>query len=201
MSFAPETHCDEYLEILNGFTIQARIENQNITYFYPGRENGKRGKNLSPELDKPGLEKKFAESREKIEKDSKLKETLKVLKPNQIAKLPNIDASYTQYSEPNLITKREGRFTNPRAEVLEQSQIPIDEIRNAKAQSILKYCEKESIGVIHFRDGKNVLRNREYVEVQDCIWINHKNKTQGTIIDFVANHQSVSLLHAVSIIN
>lgn len=155
---------EQYLELLSGFNIEARIENQTITYFYPGRAVGKRGKNLAPELDKAGLEKKFADHR-----------TPKPLAP-QVgeSKLSSSSASSLSF----------------------ESLIPLEEIQKAKAHSILQYCRKEKIALVEqVQDGerKRVLKGREHVELFEYHWINHKNKTQGTVIDFVANHQKSKL--------
>lgn len=42
------TNYDEYVALLGALDIQVRIEPKNITYFYPGREHGKRGRSLTP---------------------------------------------------------------------------------------------------------------------------------------------------------
>jgi len=46
-----------------------------------------------------------------------------------------------------------------------------------------------------------VLAGREYVEVSDHQWINHRNKTRGNIIDFVSTHKQVGYLQAIAQIN
>lgn len=60
------TGYEEYAAILSAFDVQVRIEPKNITYFYPGKEHGKRGRNLDPRLDKPALEQKFAANRARL---------------------------------------------------------------------------------------------------------------------------------------
>ncbi len=195
------TNYDEYLSILGDFNIQARIENQNITYYYPGREVGKRGRNLDSALDKPDLERKFAENLERYNKSPELRTVLSQLKSSRIS-ASTVDPPPSSISaRPALVSKRVDGISQPRETILNQSVIPLEEIHNAKTQSILKYCDKEKIGTVQSPEGKTVLKDREYVELSDYSWINHRNKTQGTLIDFVANHRSTSLLHAVSIIN
>lgn len=182
--------------------IQARVEPENITYFYPGREVGKRGRNLDPSLDKPGLEKKFNENLERYNKSPEIRVALSKLRGADVVP-PEKKHPTTQLSPPvsDLVSKRTDGMTLPREGVLQQSIIPLEEIQKAKTQSILKYCEREKIRTVQNTDGKTLLKDREHVELSDYSWINHKNKTQGTLIDFVANHRATSLLHAVSIIN
>lgn len=196
------TNYDEYVAILNTFDIQVRIEPKNITYFYPGRTHGKRGRNLGPELDKPGLEKKFEANQERFQNSPELKKTTAELisayraPPRELSTEEQLPKQVTQL----LSTRAEG-VTTPRGQELETSFIPIEEIQKAKMQSILKYCEKEKINLLLDDSGRTVLRGREYVEVSDYSWINHKNKTKGNIIDFVATHHQTGYLKAVSQIN
>ena len=181
------TNYDEYVSLLNSFDVQVRIEPKNITYFYPGREHGKRGKNLAPRLDKPELEKTFVLNQERLEK-SRNGSSIQV-KPEIGVKVPDL-----------VSTRAEG-VTTPRSEELQKSLIPIQEIQKAKAQSILRYCEKSGIKLNQNESGLNVLAGREYVEVSDHQWINHRNKTRGNIIDFVSTHKQVGYLQAIAQIN
>jgi hypothetical protein len=195
------TNYDEYLSLLSGFNIQARIENQNITYFYPGREVGKRGRNLDPALDKPGLELKFAENLQRYSKSPELRATLLQSGSQDGVRKSGSELTPELTTVGGLVSKRADEMTQTKESVLQQSVIPLEEIQKAKTQSILKYCDKEKIRTTQSADGKTVLKDREHVELSEYAWTNHKNKTQGTLIDFVANHRSTSLLHAVSIIN
>lgn len=194
------TNYDEYLSILGGFNIEARIENQNITYFYPGRP-GKRGRNLAPILDKPSLEKKFEQNRDLVKNSPELQSTLaELITPHRNPS--TIMAHFTSGNRAgDLVSNRKEGITQPRKEILDQSVIPLEEIQKAKTRSILKYCEKEKIRLTQTAEGKTVLKDREHVEVSEYSWTNHRNKTRGTAIDFVANHRSTSFLHAVSILN
>lgn len=172
------TNYDQYVAVLNSFDIQVRIEPQNITYFYPGKNHGKRGKNLSPKLDKEGLENTFSRNRER-------------------AQQLGIDSKPASA----LVSKRAEEITKPRPSELEQSLIPIEELNRAKTGNILRYCEKSKIKLTQDEKGATVLKGRPYVEVSDHTWINHRNKTRGNIIDFVSSHHQVGYLKAVSIIN
>jgi len=129
------TNYDEYLSILSGFNIKARIENENITYFYPGREIGKRGRNLDPALDKPGLERKFTENLERVKNSPQLQDTLaelvsKYRLPTLPEKLQNV-----AHRSPDLVSKRSDGTSQPREAVLQNSLIPLEEIQKAKTQA------------------------------------------------------------------
>ena len=192
------TNYDEYLSLLGAFDIKARVEAKNITYFYPGHEHGKRGKNLDPDLDKSSLERKFVDNLERIKRHPELRQSL-----SEILKgAPESHANqrlHAGVSAP-ISRRRDEKFTEPRSSVLEQSLIPIEAFHEAKTRNILEYCEREKIALKEDASGRTVLKARESLEVTAHSWINHKNKTQGNIIDFVANHREVGIVHAVSIL-
>ena len=164
------TSFDEYVAILNAFDVQVRIEPKNITYYYPDKKHGKRGRNLDPKLDRPALERKF-------------------------------DANRARVAAAPLVSARSDQVTQPREEELARIVIPIEELNRAKMQSILAYCERSKIALSRTEDGRTILKGRSYVEVSDYAWTNHRNKTRGNAIDFVAAHREVNFLHAVSILN
>ena len=195
------TNYDEYVSLLNAFDINVRIEPQNITYFYPGREHGKRGKRLGPALDKPGLEAKFQSNLEKYQTSPDLKKTLSELVAlnRNVPEAGKTQEPITKPAAPLVSSRSEG-ITQPRSEELLQSLIPIEEIHKAKMQSILGYCQREKIDLTRNEQGQTVLTGREYVEVSDYSWTNHKNKTRGNAIDFVAHHRQTGYLNAVSIL-
>jgi hypothetical protein len=196
------TNYDEYLAILNSFDIQARIEPKNITYYYPGHKHGKRGDKLAQTLDKPELERKFQLNLEKYNQSPELKRNLSELNQEfQTLTKQGINNTESRKSSSLLVSTRAEGITKPRSYELAKSIIPIEEIQKAKAQSILKYCEKEGIKISTDKEGKNFLAGRDFVEVSDYTWINHKNRTQGNIIDFVANHEEIGFLHAIAKIN
>jgi hypothetical protein len=192
------TNYDEYLAVLNAFDIKARIEPENITYFYPGREHGKRGKNLDPDLDKASLEKRFSENLSRITQHPELRKSLPDILGTSASELSN-RGKRVEHTAP-VSHRRDEQFTQPRAKVLEQSFIPIEALQQAKTRSILDYCEKQKIPIQRDEAGRMVMKGRERLEVTDYSWINHKNKTRGNVIDFVANHREISLLHAVSLL-
>ena len=196
------TNYDEYLALLNSLDVQARIEPKNITYFYPGREHGKRGKNLKEELDKPALEKKFQSNLEKRAQSPELRKGLSEL-VQEFRSAPSGTADPKAPTPPAtlLVSNRSEKVSTPRLDELAKSQIPIEEIQKAKTQSILRYCEKEGIKISTDKEGRKHLTGRDYVEVTDYSWTNHKNKTRGNLIDFVANHQETGFLQAVAKIN
>ncbi len=196
------TNYDEYIAFLNAFDINVRIEPKNITYFYPGREHGKRGRNLGPELDKPGLEARFQKNWERVQASPEAKRSLSELIKEY--RQPPVTLFRTE-AQPNLaevrVSHRTEGVTTPLEKSLVESHLPVEELRRAKTHSILDYCAREKIAVERAPDGRSVLRGRDYVEVSDFTWTNHKNKTRGNVIDFVANHRQVNFLHAVATLN
>ncbi|CAM6053771.1 unnamed protein product [Sphagnum tenellum] len=177
------TGMDDYCSILSGFNISTRVENKNITYFYPGRNVGKRGRNLSHELDLEGLEKKFLENRTRIQSE-----------PNFRKLVEQVKGSYSPPYKSGVPPSKESR---PSKED-ELRIIPPDALKHAKQQSILKYCSESKIELSQTKDGRKVIAGREHLEVSDYLWINHKNKTRGNVIDFVSTHRNCSLMDAIS---
>lgn len=53
------TSYDEYSAILSELGVSVKVEEKNITYFYPGHSRGKRGSKLGLPYDKAGLEESF----------------------------------------------------------------------------------------------------------------------------------------------
>lgn len=186
------TNFDEYGAILSAFDIQVRVEDKNITYFYPGKNHGKRGKTLDPRLDKPSLEKQFIE--------------------NQVALISNPDAriSLTEwvrdYEASRKIPERPSRgkvSASVDHATLEArfKGIPETELSRAKTHDIIDYCKRTGIELLARDEGGFALKGRDYVHVGEHSWINTKNKTRGTIVDFVAIHKGVSYLEAVAAVN
>lgn len=196
------TNYDEFIAVLNAFDINVRVEPKNITYFYPGRETGKRGRNLGPELDKPGLEARFKKNWERVQASPETKVALSELVAGY-RRAPDALAQASPTANPleARVSRRADGITQPDARALTESILPIEELRRAKAHSILAYCRHEKIALDRTEDGHFVLRGREYVEVSDFTWTNHKNKTRGGVIDFVANHRQVGFLQAVATLN
>ena len=180
------TNFDEYLSVLGSFDIKARVEKENITYFYPGHSKGKRGRNLDPRLDIPGLEAKFNENRARIQSVGGL------VSPSGGAPTQNSN------DKRPITARRDSEFTEVRPEYIGLARIPIDALNQAKTKSILDYCDKNKIPLTRKEDGAFVVTGKENIEVSEYSWKNAKNQTQGTVIDFVANHKRITLLKAVS---
>jgi hypothetical protein len=196
------TNYDEFIAVLNAFDINVRVEPKNITYFYPGRETGKRGRNLGPELDKPGLEARFKKNWERVQASPETKIALSDLVAGYRQPPDTLAATGpTNKTAEARVSRRADGITQPDARSLAESILPVEELRRAKTHSILDYCRREKITLDRAEDGHFVLRGREYVEVSDFTWANHKNKTRGGVIDFVANHRQVGFLQAVAAIN
>jgi hypothetical protein len=181
------TSYDDYAAILGSFDIDIRVEPKNITYFYPGREHGKRGRRLAPALDKEKLEAQFHSNREAVRTSPGLRKTIS-----------EIAAGYTAAQER---ATRPGEVAPTTRDDAALKLLPPEELRQAKLQSILRYCEREKIAIETTGEGRHVLHGREFVEISDYTWINHRNKTRGNAIDFVAHHRQTSYLHAISILN
>ena len=84
---------------------------------------------------------------------------------------------------------------------LSQSLVPISEIRRAREHKIPEYCKRNNIALTTNDKGETVLKGRGYVAISDNEWINHRNKTRGTVIEFVAAHHRITLLGAVAKLN
>jgi len=211
------TSYGEYVSLLNGFGINAKVEEKNITYFYPGHENkGKRGKKLGKELDKAGLEKRFKEndglfrSRPEILEQvrgahERVKNSGGVLE--RVRGAPLLESADVQngtakdYGKYQKVGRRQSRYTHPSEHDLRNSIIPQDEIDRARFGNIPEYCKKNKIGLVPNQNGKFFLKGKEFVEVGDFEWINHKNRTRGNLIDLVAAYKGTTYLKAISIIN
>jgi len=195
------TGYDEYVSILSELGIKARVEDKNITYFYPGVEKGKRGSKLGRKYDKKGLEEGFRKNDEiflaKPELKQELRSQLRSLMAGEApaAKGPTGNKNYGDF------TKQNRRGYTPDID-LSQSHIPIEEIRKARNTSILDYCKRNRILLDTNEKGDTVLKGREFVKIIDEYhWQNTKNKTVGSLIEFVANHNRVSYFEAIAHIN
>ena len=205
---------DEYAGILSELGINVRVENKNITYFYPGYEKGKRGSKLGKPYAKEGLEQTFKENKDKFLNhpgissipQSEIISVFTAAKSNLrgYENLPNIKPNIPDLNskEGNTHTKRrQNRYTVPSEDALKNSILPINELRKAGSGNIINYCKRNRIGIEKHKDGSYRLKGKEYVVLSESGWKNAKNKTSGNLIDFVAAHKNVSFLHAVSQIN
>ena len=194
------TSYDEYRSILGEFGIGVQIEKKNISYFYPGQKRGKRGDKIGSKYDKAGLEQTFQKNDELF----RAKPELRHPSQNEITQLKN------SHGESLKIPKDYGAYTKvrrgetvryPSDELLKNGIIPIDEMRRARSQNILEYCERNKIKTSTNDKGQTVLKGRQYVILGEKEWTNGKNNTRGTLIEFVAAHHNLTFLQAISKIN
>jgi hypothetical protein len=210
------TSFDEYTGILSEFGVTSRVEEKNITYFYHGQNHGKRGNKLGQNYDKKGLESAFRLNDQKFAQIPNLREQVRGIVGAAVAKkaipsaaksalenLPSTTYSqgykdYSRYTK----TQRPGQspLTAPQGD-LSQSIVPIEELRRAINSSIFAYCRANDIALSKSSEGKMVLKGREFVEVEDFGWVNTRNRTKGSLIEFVAAHKHMTHLQAIAHIN
>lgn len=191
---------DEYRRILSELDIRTVLTNKNITYFYPGREKGKRGSKLGKRYDKEGLESSFERNRqmyaERPEKRSDLAEG--------IAEFRNgcrLNRKAYEHDLRPANSARSGISSYPSERELSNTFAPVSEIARARRESIPDYCHSNKIALRQNTNGEKVLWGRDYVVITDYECRNTKNGTRGSLIDFVAAHKNVSFLKAVALIN
>jgi hypothetical protein len=210
------TNFDEYRDIMHGFGIRTVIEEKNISYFYPGKERGKRGSKLGRAYGKEGLSEKFQANEKKFAGYPELKERFY----NQCAQIqkhgmPPVpecashfvklwNGEYTTWNHAASYTKVSRRDSQEKFQSdakLKSAFVPAEEIKRARAQSIFDYCERNKIQLTKNDKGETVLKGKEFVTVSDLEFTNTKNGTKGSLIDLVAAHKGVSLVQAVARIN
>ena len=207
------TSFDEYVGILSEFSINVAITDKNITYFYAGHNKGIRGNKLGKNYDKKGLVQKFKENDSLFLKQPQLRRKIQDGITNyQNGKGDSLGVSsslllgggtaqglkgknYEAYTKSN---RHGDRTPIPTDHDLRHSIIPISEIRKASNSDILEYCNKHKIKTITNNKGKTVLKGREHIVINDNRWTNTKNKTTGSLIEFVTAHNSTSYLRAIS---
>ncbi len=210
------TNFNEYVGLMGEFGVAVRCEKKNITYFYPGIERGKRGDKLGRKYDLQGLEEGFRSNDLKFREHRGLRDyvagkidTAKG-KPglfNEVASELEKNAgnvferSVKDYSKKEILPRREWTKEYPHEIKFQSSMIPIEEIRRAKRENILDYCRHNNIKTERNKDGATILSGRAYVVLSDYEWVNKKNGTRGTLIEFVAAHKNLTLLQAISDIN
>lgn len=198
---------DEYALYLGAFGIRVEVENANIVYHYPGMQRPKRGSKMGKAFDKPQLEEKFKANDEKYLK-----------RPELLAEVKGGSASVRAAWEVELRRRASAQAMAPRdyseftkrtrrgregsehesTEKLKDSLIPPAILEQARGGNILDYCNKHSIPLTDMGDGKLRLKGREHVVVSALETINTKNNQRGNLIDFVASHQQITYLHAIS---
>ena len=193
------TGYDEFAGILGELDIRVQVEKKNISYFYPGAKQAKRGANLGRDYDKEGLEKKFQANDIKFQDQWHVRQEVrhKIDALNDGKKTPPRILK-SDYSEYTVIPRRQAHLMSVPDHFLQGCMVPIDEIRKAKRSNIIDYCSSNKIPLEKNSDGRNVLKGRNYVEVDSFEWKNTKNNTKGSLIDLVAYHKNISYLQAVS---
>lgn len=206
----------EYSGILAEFGVQARVEKKNVTYFYPGRDVGIRGRSLGALYDKAGLEKSFKANDIRFQSDQKLRAKVasgiaKIrAEPDAIMAVSQDLAAVTgghfqsgvkDYSKHRIVPRRAARWARASEEELAGCLVPIDEIRKARHHSIIAYCRQNGIDLVKNEKGVFSLKGRPFVEVNDYDWRNTKNNTRGNLIDLVAAHKKMTFLQAIAEIN
>ncbi|MGE0175141.1 MAG: relaxase/mobilization nuclease domain-containing protein [Oligoflexales bacterium] len=210
------TSFDEYTSILFEFGVTARVEEKNITYYYGSQNRGKRGSKIGQNYDKKGLVEAFRTNDQKFSQIPGLREQVQGIVGASVSKNASAAATKDALSRVPSTTYEQGykdynRFTKTqrpgRAQVaapqvdLTQSIVPIEEIRRARNSSIFAYCRANDIALSKQADGKMVLKGREFVEVGDFEWANTRNRTKGSLIEFVAVHKDITHLQAIAHIN
>lgn len=213
---AYSTNYDQYTALLGELNVYADVQNKNITYHYPGHTQGKRGSKLGKLYDKEGLEKAFSLNKEKFAEHpnlaSKIRGGIENLKtdPKNISQIGKELEGSTQghfqvgFRDLKVFDKgtiKSDRFVHPSEKELKGSLIPMDEIIKARRHSILQYCEKNKIGLEKHSESQWRLKDRPHVLLGEHEWTNTKNKTRGSLIDFVAVHKDMTFLQAIAHIN
>jgi hypothetical protein len=194
------TGYDEYVAILGQLGVAARVENKNITYYYPGIERGKRGDKLGRPYNKTGLEEAFQKNHEMFSQHPHLRaEVAGKIHGVVSGQHPlNEKKDFTAFTK---VSRGNERSSYPFETLIQHSMLPLDEIRRARTGSILEYCKRNKMELGLNGEGRTVLKRRPFVLVTDNEWVNSKNKTRGTLIEFVAAHRQTTFIKAIAEIN
>ncbi len=209
------TSYDEYVGALEAFGYSVRVEDKTITYFYPGKDRGKRGDKLGAKYNKPGLEKAFKENDMRYETYPELRDfihgKIEQLKrsPESIANLKNelkenSRGAFSEGKDYSVFTKRERTSSPtkyPHEFALKNCMFPISEIQRARQSNIFEYCKRNNIPLEKDTDGSWTIKGRPYVKMSDYEWTNKKNRTRGSLIELVAAHKGMTFIQAIADIN
>jgi hypothetical protein len=203
------TNYHEYVGYLSELGIPVRIEEKNISYFYPGRKYGKRGKNFGPNYDKVGLEAQFKTNIELFSKYPGIRALVREkigkakLGKSELSRLISEHPAATgaDHSGFRIQARRDSKFSVANESALAEGHIPVDELRKARRQSIVRYCKHNAIPLLENDDGTYALKSKPHVTVTDFEWTNTHKHTKGSIIEFVATHKKMTFLQAVADIN
>ena len=206
------TNFDEYVGILNEVSIEVAITEKTISYYYRGHEKGIRGKRLGSHYDKPGLIEKFKSNDELFEKQPQLRKKIRDgISDFQDGKRGSLKTPTPQPPFPGNTQKPEkkdhslyakschhsGRIYHP-SNHRDSNIIPISEIKKASNSDILDYCKTHNIACKTNGKGETVLKGREHVVISGNKWTNTKNKTTGSLIEFVSFHDETTYLGAIA---
>ncbi len=184
------TSFDEYVASLDVFQIKVAITEKNITYFYGDTQKGVRGQKLGKAYDKEGLINQF-----------KLNDVKFADRPNLKRKSGDEISAFKEGKDYSRYTKSERRGERTPVKSIDQLSdtiIPHTELKKAQNSDILEYCEKHKIKTYLNDKGQRALLGRDHVVIDGNHWKNTKNKTVGSLIEFVAFKDDISFLAAVS---
>lgn len=213
---AYSTSYGEYTCFLGELGVRVQVEDKNISYFYSEKARGKRGSKMGVRYDKEGLEQAFKSNEEKFARVPGLRQQVRGLAVQAVAEKGASDAAtnallglpdttyerghkdYSAFTR----TARPGRPVRfPHEMDVSQSVIPIEQLRKARNTSIFNYCKANNIALERTDEGRFTLKGRPFVDVSEFEWVNKRNKTKGSLIEFVAAHKNLSLLQSVAEIN
>ncbi|MBT4761077.1 MAG: relaxase/mobilization nuclease domain-containing protein [Bdellovibrionaceae bacterium] len=207
------TSFDEYSSTLSMFQVRVAITDKNITYFYGDAKKGIRGNKLGKKYDKDGLISQFKQNDQKFAERPNLRRKIEdgitafkngerdALGVSGSSLLGRGTAQGTHGKDYNAFTKsdRRGDRTPTIADhKLYDSIIPTSEIKKARNSDIFAYCKQNKIKTTLDDKGQRVLKGREHIVINGSSWKNTKNKTVGSLIEFVAFKDDSSYLSAIS---
>jgi hypothetical protein len=207
------TSFDEYTATLDMFKVRVAITEKNITYFYGDTKKGIRGNKLGKAYDKEGLINQFKQNDEKFAERPNLRrkiqdgitafkngkgDTLGVSGPAILGRGNAQNSHDKDYSSFTKSDRRGDRTPVAPAYKLYDSIIPISEIKKAHNSDIFEYCKNNKIKTSLNDKGQRVLKGRDHIVINGNGWKNTKNKTVGTLIEFVAFKEDSSFLASIS---
>lgn len=194
------TSYSEYRALLLEFGIGVQVEPKNITYFYPGREKGKRGDMMGKKYDKKSLEETFRSNEEVFRKSPGLRNKLEP-EMSLVRLLKGESLKQKNYAEYTKTKRGEKGYAYPHESELKDSPIPMSEVRRARMGNIFEYCKRYKIETFTDAKGATRLKEREHVSITSEEWINDRNKTRGTLIEFASAYHKCSFVRAIADIN
>jgi hypothetical protein len=206
------TSYDEYVGYLSILGVNARVENKNISYQY-GDKKRKRGKSLGFDYDKPGLEKAFKENDAKFAKRPELREQLVGRLHDKVrggpgspvggpgaAPMDGASGSGGGEKDYGKFTKRDRRDSGDELPpIFDQHGGALhEEMKRANKRSIIDYCRENKIPLEKNKDGKWVLKGRDFIVIEVHEWTNTKTQKKGGLLEFVAIHDDTNYVRALA---